>query len=96
MLIYQVQITIEAATEKEWLHWMKTVHVPDVLATGLVAGYDLWKDVTASPTYCFNYYFLSDAAFATYQEEHAPILKAHPVQVFPGKFTASRRVFHAV
>ena len=95
MLLYQVQISIEATTEQEWLQWMKTVHIPDLLATGLLSGHHVWKEQSDSPTplYYFNYYFPNQAAFDLYQTDHAPRLKAHPVELFAGKFSANRKVF---
>ncbi|MGB3076069.1 MAG: DUF4286 family protein, partial [Chitinophagales bacterium] len=34
MLLYNVTIQIAKDAETEWLHWMKTRHIPDVLLTG--------------------------------------------------------------
>ncbi|MFC5194462.1 MULTISPECIES: DUF4286 family protein [Bizionia] len=34
MIIYNVTINIEKNRHQEWLNWMKTDHIPKVLATG--------------------------------------------------------------
>src|SRR5690242_20931918 len=43
MIIYSVTVTIEAAIEREWLDWMRRVHVPDVLRTGCFTGAAIYK-----------------------------------------------------
>lgn len=93
MLTYQVKITIEAAVEAEWLHWMKTRHVPDVIATGLVSSYQILKAEEPAHTYLFHYHFYSQKAYEAYQEQHAPRLKAHPAQKFPGQFSTGRSLY---
>ncbi|MEM6764826.1 MAG: DUF4286 family protein [Bacteroidota bacterium] len=40
MITYQISITIQEEVEKEWISWMKTVHVPEVVATGLVVSFE--------------------------------------------------------
>ena len=34
MYIYNVTTNIDESVHDEWLHWMKEIHIPDVLATG--------------------------------------------------------------
>ena len=61
MIIYQVKIIIQAAAHQEWLHWMRTVHVSDLIATGLISSYQIWKvDNPEEIEYCFNYYFANE------------------------------------
>ena len=34
MILYNVTVSIDARIHEEWLDWMKTKHVPGVMATG--------------------------------------------------------------
>lgn len=34
MIIYNVTIKIENDVHDEWVNWMKTVHIPEVMETG--------------------------------------------------------------
>lgn len=34
MIIYSVTITVDEMIETEWLHWMRKVHIPEVMQTG--------------------------------------------------------------
>jgi len=35
MILYNVTVKIMKPLEAEWLKWMKEVHIPDVINTGL-------------------------------------------------------------
>ena len=35
MIIYNVTVNIDYDVHDEWLHWMQTEHIPDVMRTGL-------------------------------------------------------------
>lgn len=93
MLTYQVKITVEEAIENEWLKWMKTKHIPDVVATGLVISFQLLKPENEAQTYYFHYHFESKTSFAEYKEKFAPELKQHPLDKFPNQFKAERTFF---
>lgn len=92
MIIYQVKIKVEERVEQSWLKWMKQVHVPDVLATGLACAFDMLKSQDDASTYYFHYKFNTASDFESYQNNHAPRLKAHPQEKFPGMFTAERQI----
>jgi hypothetical protein len=34
MFIYNVTVSIDKTLANDWLNWMKTIHIPDVLNTG--------------------------------------------------------------
>ena len=34
MIVYNVTCNVENPMASEWLEWMKTVHIPEVMATG--------------------------------------------------------------
>ncbi|MEO1653452.1 MAG: DUF4286 family protein [Bacteroidota bacterium] len=93
MLTYEVKIVIEATSEKEWLHWMKTVHVPDVIATGLPLSYQILKVKDQAYTYVFHYHFASQEAFDHYHQEHSAALQADTSEKFGGKFKAERQLY---
>ena len=35
MIIYNVTVNIDLDVETQWVKWMKEVHIPEVMATGL-------------------------------------------------------------
>lgn len=86
MLTYSVTVNVDKAILQDWLTWMRTVHVPEVLATGHftecrihLLGHPEPEDA-ATATYNFQYrsenqeqlnaYLANDAARLR-QEHHA-------------------------
>jgi hypothetical protein len=96
MLTYQVKIKVEANIEAEWLQWMKTAHIPDMIATGLIQSFQIMKADSETCLYLFHYQFGSISDYQYYEQEFAPALKAHPVEKVPNQFTAEREVLHWV
>ena len=35
MILYNITVNIDHDIHQEWLVWMKDIHIPDVLSTGL-------------------------------------------------------------
>lgn len=93
MITYQVKITIDPTVESDWLHWMKTVHVPDVIACGLVRSFQILKPTSKEHLYHFHYNFDSHSAFEKYKQEFAPELKEDVLQKYPDLFTSEREIF---
>ncbi|WP_183563295.1 DUF4286 family protein [Mucilaginibacter sp. SP1R1] len=58
MIVYNDTIIIEETIQEEWLNWIKTVHIPAVMATGCFSSYKILT-VVDSPnegvTYCIQY-----------------------------------------
>jgi len=93
MLTYQVKIKINESVEKDWLEWMKTKHVPDVIGTGLVKSFQILKPDSKEQLWLFHYHFDNRKDFETYQQDFAPAMKEHPAKAFPNQFTAEREIF---
>ena len=94
MITYQVKITIQATVETDWLHWMKTQHVPDVIATGLVRSFQILKpQIEEANTYYFHYQFDHQADFDRYTKEFAPQLRQDVLDKYAKQFEASRQLY---
>ena len=76
---------------------MKTVHVPDVIATGLIRSFQILKPrKDEAQTYYFHYVFDKQQDYEEYVEKFAPKLKAHPHQLFPNQFNVSRKIMERI
>lgn len=82
--------------EVDWLQWMKTQHIPDVLSTGLILSAQALQSRDQKGLYYFNYHFKSMQEYQQYHEEHGPSLKAHTQERYGGKFVASRQLLNIV
>jgi hypothetical protein len=100
MIVYNVTIKVTAAVHEEWLDWMKSVHIPDVLKTGFFHDYKIFRlldpDDLEGVTYAIQYYCNSMEDYLSYRDHHAPALqKEHKVQ-FPTQCVAFRSLLMQV
>jgi len=78
MLLYNVTIGIDREIADEWLVWMKTKHIPDILATGKFVDYKIYMIMhdEDEPTisYSVQYFANSLDDVSAYLEQHEPVL----------------------
>jgi len=99
MIVYNVTVKIENSVHDEWLHWMKTVHIPDVLQTGKFSENRMLRvlvDETDGKTYSIQYTCESMEVLEAYQREDAPKLQAEHTQRYKDKFVAFRTLLEVV
>ena len=99
MIIYSVTINIDDDVQQDWLHWMKEVHIPDVMSTGLFVENRLLKLLNVDDqgtTYSIQYMMRSMDDYETYQKDHAPRLQAEHTQRYRDKFVAFRTLLEVV
>jgi len=93
MYIYNVTINIEESIQEKWTHWMKTEHIPAVLATGkfskaLMARVNVDEEM-GGITYSVQYTTDSKETLQKYYAENAVELRAQS-KPFEGKYVAFR------
>ena len=97
MIIYSVTITIEPGIEAEWLDWMKTVHVPDVLRTGCFSECRMHKILGAEETsYVLQYSCRSLEEYHRYRDNFAPALQKEHTDRYRGQFRGSRQLLEEI
>lgn len=99
MIIYNVTVKIENGVHDEWLNWMKTVHVPEVMATGFFEDNRIAKvlvDEDDGHTYSIQYRVSTMEKLETYQNTEAPRLQKAHSKKYEGKFVAFRTLLKEV
>src|SRR4249920_3907431 len=99
MIVYSVTITIEASVEGEWIQWMKTAHIPDVLRTGCFLECRICKAVGAEgedPVYVMQYSCRSLEEYHRYRDNFAPALQKEHSDRFAGRFRGARQLLEEV
>ncbi|GCD78195.1 hypothetical protein JCM31826_16770 [Thermaurantimonas aggregans] len=97
--IYNVTINIDDSVHDDWLHWMRTTHIPDVLATGMFDECKISKVLSDDPegtTYAIQYIAKDRESLALYQNLFAPDLQKEHLQRYANKFVAFRTVLEIV
>lgn len=99
MILYNVTINIDADIHDEWLKWMKEVHIPDVLATGMFEEGKVARilaEEEGGRAYSIQYLAKTMDDYNRYQSEFAPKLQAEHQERYGGKFAAFRTLLHIV
>jgi Domain of unknown function (DUF4286) len=94
MIIYNVTSNIDESIHNEWLTWMKTEHIPQVLATGKFEKATLVRvlvqEEMGGVTYSVQYKSFSRQALESYYREDAERLRAEALKKFADKVLAFR------
>ena len=100
MILYNVTIGIDKEIEIEWVRWMKSEHIPEILATGIFIQHKFYKvlshDDEYSVSYCIQYFTESIDQFNRYIKEFAPeFVEKHRIK-FKDKHVAFRTLLEEV
>ena len=98
-VVYNVTVSVDPVSSEEWLNWMRTEHIPDVLSTGLflrsqimrIEGYE-----ENGVTYAIQYTLASRQHLERYQQEFAPALQQKHAEKFGDKALAFRTVLEII
>ena len=100
MIIYNVTVKINTDIHNEWLAWMKTVHVPDVMKTGYFISNQiarvLGQDESDGITYAIQYICSDMKGLHEYTINEAPALQKKHTERYQGKFVAYRTLLEII
>lgn len=101
MLLYNVTINIEPKVEKEWVNWMKSTHIPDVMNTGRFVDFKFLKLLGEQPdatgiTYAVQYFAKSIDEVDTYLQKEGPELQKEHMEKYKDQFVAFRTLLEEV
>jgi uncharacterized protein DUF4286 len=71
MIVYNVTTRVDRQIEKAWLTWLKTEHIPAIMATGLFSEYKLFHLLEQEDeiTYVVQYFAPSMEHYKKYIDE---------------------------
>jgi len=100
MFLYNVTVGIDREVEQEWLAWMKSEHIPDVLATGMFVSHKFYKvlhdNEDGTVSYSIQYLAESIDHVVKYLEEFAPGMIQKHQEKYAGKHVAFRTLLEEV
>lgn len=99
MLVYNVTVKVDHQIADEWLEWMRTIHIPNVLATGAfnkcrLSKLDMKED--DGVTYVFQYDCFSEDDLNRYMIHDAPTLQKEVIDKYATRFVAFRTILNVV
>jgi hypothetical protein len=98
-VLYNVTVSIDVTCEQEWLDWMRTDHIPEVMATGCFLESRISRvngEEEGGATYAITYVAYSQETLDRYGKEFAPTLQADHSQRFAGRFAAFRTTLSVI
>lgn len=99
MIVYNVTVSIDSNIHDEWLDWMRTSHIPDVLKSGCFLESKLSRihgEEEGGVTYSIMYVSPSMEKYEEYKSLHAAELQKEHTEKFQGKFAAFRTILSVV
>lgn len=100
MIVYNVTVNVEFSIIQEWLNWLKTEHIPDIINTGCFTHATIFRllevDETEGPTYAIQYFAESKSLYNSYIQNHAKEMRKKGTDKWGGKFIAFRSVLQIV
>ena len=94
MIIYNITVNISYPFEKEWITYMKTIHIPQIMATDLPVECKLLRLLSEiendGATYTSQFLFRTMEDFLAYQTSHQQELEQKHHQKFNGQYVSFR------
>ena len=94
-VIYNITISIDYGASATWLDWMKRIHIPDVMNTGMFLEAKLSKimaEESGGASYSIQYLCENMETYNTYVALHSQKLQKEHEAEFGGKFVAFRTI----
>jgi hypothetical protein len=94
MILFNITVNISLAAEKDWLQFMKEVHIPEIMASGLPLETKLLRLLTEidneGVTYTNQFIFRTMEDFLAYQTNYQAELQDKHHQKFNGQYVSFR------
>lgn len=99
MVVYNVTVSIDPAIAAEWIDWMRSEHIPEIMSTGLFKDSRLCRvhaEEEGGMTYAITYLAFSQEHLDEYQAKHAPLHEAKHNERYSGRFADFRTLLSVV
>jgi hypothetical protein len=100
MIIYNVTVKINTEVQEDWLQWMRTIHIPDVMNTGKFTSNQIAKvlgqDESDGITYAIQYTCKDMKTLHQYTVNDSPSLQKEHNSRYQGKYVAYRTLLEII
>ena len=98
MVLYNVTVSVSPEKSGDWLHYMRSQHIPEVMATGAFRDWKICRihaEEEGGESYSVQYVAHDGRTLEHYLVHHAPALQADHAKHF-GKHTAAFRTILSI
>lgn len=100
MILYNVTIKIDQDVEREWLQWMRKVHIPEVMQTGCFLDNSIFRlkfpPEDEGVTYAIQYHCKDLKTLDLYHSRYAAELQRAHTEKFLNRFVSFRTILEQV
>jgi len=100
MIVYNVTTKVDCSVADNWVHWMKEVHIPGILATGYFTSYGFYKllqvDDVEGKTFTVQYFADNLDAYETYIKQYSAAFRQEVMDNYGDKVIAFRSLMEQV
>lgn len=100
MIIYNVTSNVALPVADQWLQWMKEIHIPEVLNTGMFTDYRIVRlldmDESEGITYVVQYIASDKENYQKYIREFAPAIRENLLKQWGEQVISFRTVMESV
>ncbi len=101
MILYNITVNVEDSVREDWTTWMREIHIPEVMKTGLFKEFKFLKllneeEENTGTTFAVQYFCETKQDYDKYQAEFAKNLQFEHSRRYKGKFVAFRTILEEV
>lgn len=100
MILYNITFNVTPDIEEDFILWMKSTHIPEVLATGIFHEHKFFRLIhdseDGSLNYCIQYFTDSLKLMMEYESKHAAQLRAKTLERYKDKALAFRTLLETI
>ncbi len=100
MIVYNVTIKVTHAIHTDWLQWLQSEHIPEIIKTGCFTKAIILQlmevDDSEGPTYAVQYFAESKGLYNNYIENHSVEMRQKSFDKWGDQFIAFRSVMKVI
>lgn len=100
MILYNITFNVAPDIERDFISWMKEIHIPEVLATGKFHEHKFFRllhdSEDGSSNLCVQYFTESIEKMMEYEKEHAAALRSKTQARYGDKAIAFRTLLESI
>ena len=100
MILYNITINVTSDIEQDFISWMKSTHIPEVLATGMFIEHRFYRLLHESEDGSINYsiQFFTETMekMMEYERNHAPTLRTKTRERYQDKAVSFRSLLETI
>ncbi|AMQ55385.1 DUF4286 family protein [Algoriphagus sanaruensis] len=100
MILYNITINVTPDIEQDFISWMKAVHIPEVLQSGMFVEHKFYKllheSEDGSINYSIQFFAESMEKMMEYEQNHAPALRTKTRDRYQDRAVSFRSLLETV